>query len=58
MLNTLYCLFVEFITNIITLGFVAVFACVAVFAIAFLIDTVRIGKELKEEGADDGQADN
>lgn len=58
MLNTLYCLFVEFITNIITLGFIAVFACVAVFAIAFLIDTVRIGKELKEEGADDGQADN
>lgn len=58
MLNTLYCMFVEFITNIITLGFVAVFACVAVFAIAFLIDTLRIGKELKEEGNVNEQADN
>lgn len=58
MLNTFYLLFVEFITNMLTLGFIAVFTAIILFSIAWLIEIHRIGKELKEEGADDGQADN
>ena len=58
MLDTIYWMFVEFITDILTICFVSVFLCVAVFALIFLIETFKIVKELKGEGWADGQADN
>ena len=44
-MHNIYLLFVEFLTDLLTVGFIGVFAIVTILLAAFLIDTYRCGKK-------------